>query len=122
MAIAQRARKAALRALRRGSSPTPGLRETIGIIERYVVQETLGPLRSLWRTLAFGLAGAMVSGFGALITMLGILRLLQTETGGAFAGSWSFAPYLLTALTGAALLGGLVLAGLRALHVIRGSA
>ena len=47
MAIAQRARKAALRALRRGSSPTPGLRETIGIIERYVVQETLGPLRSL---------------------------------------------------------------------------
>ena len=48
----------------------------------------------------FGLSGALLFGLGAALSLLGVLRLLQTETGRTFAGSWTFAPYLLTAVVG----------------------
>jgi len=121
MNIGGRVRSLATRALHpRGESP--GLRETVSLIERYVVQETLGPLRSLGRTLALGLAGALLASVGAVFALVGVLRLLETETGTAFSNSWSFAPYLLTAVVGVALLGSLALVGLRALHAPQGEA
>ncbi len=87
--------------------------ETVSVVRRYVVQETLAPLRQLGRRLVFGVAGALLIAVGAVIALVGMLRALQTETGHAFAGNWSFAPYLLTMAAAAAALAGFVAFGFR---------
>jgi hypothetical protein len=74
--------------------------ETIDLIRRYVVQETITPLKHLGRTLAYGILGAIGLGIGVLFLLVAGLRALETETGSTFAGSWSFAPFLL--MSGAA--------------------
>ncbi len=61
----------------------------------YVRQETVVPLKQLGRYLAFGIGGSLLMGVGVLLGALGLLRLLQTETGDTFAGDWSWAPYLI---------------------------
>jgi hypothetical protein len=83
-------------------------------LRAYVIQETLTPLKSLVRTLAYGLAGALLCGIGLVIALVGVLRLLQGETNGVFGGNWSFAPYLLTALVAMLAIGIAVLLVLRA--------
>ncbi len=87
--------------------------ETVSVVRRYVVQETLAPLRQLGRRLVFGVAGALLIAVGAVIALVGLLRALQTETGHAFAGNWSFAPYLLTMVAAAAALAGFLAFGFR---------
>ncbi len=83
------------------------------LLRRYVLDEAVKPLRHLWRRVAFGVLGAILIAIGSVAALVGVLRLLQSETGSAFAGSWSFAPYLLTAVTGIAVLGGFVAFGFR---------
>lgn len=83
------------------------------LFRRYVLDEALKPLRHLGRRLAFGVLGAILIGIGSVAALVGVLRLLQTETGSAFAGSWSFAPYLLTAVAALGALGGFVAFGFR---------
>jgi hypothetical protein len=92
-----------------GTSP----QELIALMRSYLVQETVGPLRRLLKSLALGVGGAAAFGVGGIIVLVGLLRLLQTETGGAFFGNWSFAPYLITAAGGVALIGLAVMFGLR---------
>jgi hypothetical protein len=79
-------------------SKSPG--ELIGelreLVVTYAKQETVDPLRRLGRFLAFGLAGAVLLGLGGVFLVVGILRLLQEETGSAFDGNWSFVPYVIT--------------------------
>jgi len=94
--------------------------EAFSVIRRYVIQETLTPLRQLGRRLAFGLAGALLIAVGAVIALIGMLRALQTETGHAFAGNWSFAPYFLTAAAAVAALVGFLAFGFRGV-ITRGS-
>jgi hypothetical protein len=97
------------------------LAERLGeLFRRYVLDEALKPLRHLGRRLGFGVLGAVLIGIGSVAALVGVLRLLQTETGRAFAGSWTFAPYLLTALTAAAALAGFVVFGFRGV-LARGS-
>ena len=69
----------------------------------YVKQETLGPLKKLARYLAFGLAGAFALVLGANLILLGVLRLLQSETGSFFTGSLTWLPYLIVAVVGAVM-------------------
>jgi hypothetical protein len=78
----------------------------------YVKQQTLGPLKSVGRSLLFGAAAALMLGIGAVLLLTGLLRALQTETGTLFAGEWSWAPYFLTlvaALIGFGLLAAILL-------------
>lgn len=49
------------------------------MVRDYVKQETLDPLRGVGRWLAWGLVGAIALLFGAVIGLIGLLRLLQTE-------------------------------------------
>jgi hypothetical protein len=86
-----------------GKSASLSPEELINLAKRYVVQETIGPLKRIARVLGIGLAGAAVFGLGAVIMLIGVLRVLQTETGTVFDHDWSFAPYLLTAVAGVAL-------------------
>lgn len=74
------------------------LADTFGLIRRYVVQETIGPLRHLGKRLGLAAAGALLTGIGVVLLLLAVLRVLQTETGSFFAGNMSFGPYLVTAV------------------------
>lgn len=65
------------------------------LLVTYFKQETLLPLQQLGRYLAFGIAGSVLMGTGVMLMALGLLRLLQTETGSAFDGNWSWVPYVI---------------------------
>lgn len=66
------------------------------LVVAYVKQETLVPLKSLGRFIAFGVAGSVLIATGSVLLVLAALRALQAETGDVFDGRLSFAPYLLT--------------------------
>ncbi len=79
--------------------------ELFGLLRRYVIQETVAPLRSVGRTLLFGSIAALFLGIGTVLLLLALLRVLQTETGSAFAGTWSWVPYPITAVLGLVAMG-----------------
>lgn len=71
--------------------------ELFGIVRDYVKQETLDPLRGVGRWLAWGSAGAIALLFGAVVGLIGVLRLLQAEV---FADTqvFTFVPYFVVAV------------------------
>jgi hypothetical protein len=71
----------------------------------YLKQETIAPLRGLGRFLYMGIAGSFCLAFGILLILLGVLRLLQTETGTALTGDWSWVPYAAVVVLGLAVIG-----------------
>jgi hypothetical protein len=71
----------------------------------YVKQETVEPLRGLGRFLGFGIIGSLSLAFGILLLLLGVLRLLQTETGTTLTGHWSWVPYAVVILLGVGVIG-----------------
>lgn len=83
------------------------------LVVDYAKQETIDPLRSLGRYLGWGVAGSAMLAIGGLFVSIGLLRLLQTETGGALDGGWSFVPYLVVLLFALVVLALLGLAVLR---------
>lgn len=66
------------------------------MVVAYAKQETIEPIKNLGRFVAFGLIGSLLLAVGLVTGIVGILRVLQEETGDTFEGGWSFAPYLLT--------------------------
>ncbi|NNN13223.1 MAG: hypothetical protein HKL81_05700 [Acidimicrobiaceae bacterium] len=86
------------------SDPKSLTGEVKDLVVAYLKQETLGPLKGLGRYLGFGIAGSVLVAVGLLMLMLGILRLLQSETGSTFTGNLSWLPYLITAVVATALL------------------
>ncbi|MCU1495325.1 MAG: putative Holin-X, holin superfamily [Acidimicrobiaceae bacterium] len=87
--------------------------ETLSMLRRYVVQETVGPFKHILRSVLLGVSGALLLGVGTIVLLLAVLRVLQTETGTTFAGTWSFAPFLLTATAALVVAGGATFAGLK---------
>lgn len=81
-------------------------RDVVTLVVEYAKQETLAPLRGLGRYLGFALGAVLVGGLGLLLVALGVLRLLQNETGGAFDGFFSWVPYTLTLVVAAAVIAG----------------
>jgi hypothetical protein len=71
----------------------------------YVKQETIEPLKGLGRFLYMGIAGSFFMAGGILLTLLGILRLLQTETGTTLTGDWSWVPYVCVMVLGMVVIG-----------------
>jgi hypothetical protein len=71
----------------------------------YLKQETVQPLRGLGRFLYMGIAGSFCLAGGILLILIGILRLLQTETGTALTGDWSWVPYVSVMVLGIAVIG-----------------
>jgi hypothetical protein len=70
----------------------------------YLKQETVQPLKGLGRFLYMGIAGSFFLAGGILLILIGILRLLQTETGTALTGDWSWVPYLSVMVLGIAVI------------------
>src|SRR5580692_11779138 len=71
----------------------------------YLKQETIKPLKGLGRFLYMGIAGSFFLAFGLLLILLGVLRLLQTETGTTLTGDWSWVPYASVFLLGLVVIG-----------------
>ena len=82
-----------------GAPSRPSLPQVVlelkDLLVAYFKQETLLPIQQLGRYLAFGVAGSVLMGTGVMLMALGLLRLLQTETGEAFDGNWSWVPYVI---------------------------
>ena len=97
----------------------PSADELVAMLRRYLIQETIAPLKAIAKGVLIALGGAMLFGFGGVVVLIGVLRVLQGETGSAFAGNWSFVPYVITALAGIALIGLAALATIRTMSPSR---
>jgi hypothetical protein len=75
------------------------------LLVAYAKQETVEPLKGLGRWIGFGAAGSMLIASGISLLLLAGLRALQTETGSTFTGNWSWAPYMITLVGAAAVVG-----------------
>lgn len=73
----------------------------------YVKQETLGPLKATGRFLAAGVAATTLFSAASILGLVGVLRLLQDETG--LTGNLSWIPYLVVVGLGAVIMGVAVL-------------
>ena len=85
-----------------------GIGDLADLVKAYAKQETLDPLEGTARWLGFGLLGSALLMIGGVSLTLALLRVLQEETGSRFTGNWSWAPYLMTFLALALVIGALV--------------
>ncbi|MCU1361606.1 MAG: hypothetical protein JWN99_2895 [Ilumatobacteraceae bacterium] len=84
----------------------PQIGELVELVKGYVQQETLGPLRGAARWLAAGAVGAVFMGFGSIMIVLGVLRLIQNEFAPTFRGQWmSLLPYVIAFALAVAIIG-----------------
>jgi hypothetical protein len=79
--------------------------EVVEYVKTYAKQETIGPLRNVGTFIGYGAAGAVPLALGLLLLLLGLLRVLQTETGWDTSQYWSWVPYLIVFTVAAVLLG-----------------
>ena len=82
--------------------------ELFQLVVGYAKQETLDPVKNLGRFVGYGLAGALLGSLGAVLLLLGVLRLLQTETGDTFDGNWTFVPYVVVLAVSGAIAAGAI--------------
>lgn len=69
------------------------------LTKKYVLEETVTPVKDLGRYARYGCLGSLFIGLGSLFVLIGILRLLQTETT-AFHGNLSWIPYFIVLFLG----------------------
>ncbi|MFW2382989.1 MAG: hypothetical protein ACN4GZ_14645 [Acidimicrobiales bacterium] len=77
-------------------NPVDEAKELQTMLVDYAKQETVEPLKTLGRYLSAGLGGAVLIFMGVMFVGLGVLRVLQSQTGDAFEGLGflSLVPYL----------------------------
>ncbi len=73
-----------------------GIADQFDLIKTYARQQTLDPLKGAGRWVSMGLLGSVLLTIGGVSMTIGLLRLLQEETGSNFAGNLSWLPYLIT--------------------------
>ena len=71
----------------------------------YAKQETVDPIKGLGRYVGFGAAGSLCLSIGVILLAIGLLRVLQTQTGSAFTGNLSWLPYVFTLIALVGLIG-----------------
>jgi hypothetical protein len=85
--------------------PLGEAREVVGMLRDYAKQETLGPLKGWTKYVLNGLVASLLLGVGLIITAVGLLRLLQTETTAFNGPASSLVAYLITLLACAGIIG-----------------
>ncbi len=93
--------------------PMAQVTELKTLVVGYAKQETVDPLKSLGRSLGLGIAGSVLLALGLFLLLLALLRGLQqieffNEPGVVGGGTWSWLPYLITAVIGLLVMGGFV--------------
>ena len=78
----------------------------IDALTSYVKGQLVRPLSGAGRRLLFGIVGGVLVGAGVVFTLLGLLRLVQTELSGVSAADsrLSWLPYLIVFVSGVGLL------------------
>jgi predicted cobalt transporter CbtA len=76
--------------------------EAVSLLGAYVKQETVEPLKGLWRFVLFGVTGSVAIAIGTVLLLVAVLRILQSETG-AFHGNLSWLPYVIVTALGLAI-------------------
>ncbi len=79
-----------------GASLQRDVDELKRIAIRYVKEETVQPLKDLWRFVLWGALGSVFVGFGSVLLLFGALRYLQWQFP-VFHGSLSWLPYVIVA-------------------------
>ena len=69
------------------------LNELVSLVLAYAKQETLDPLKSLGRYIAWGVAGAVFFASGGALLTLTAVRVVQSETGRHLRGDLTWVPY-----------------------------
>jgi hypothetical protein len=69
------------------------------LVKEYLVQETVGPLKTLKSFLVYGTIGSVFVGIGVLMLLIALLRLLQGQS--ALQGHLSWIPYLIVVVVAA---------------------
>lgn len=89
--------------------PADHVNELKSLVVGYAKQETVDPVKSLGRYLGFGIAGSILVGVGVCLSLLGLLRLLQSlevfDDDGLNPGAMSLVPYAVTLVVGAIVIG-----------------
>ena len=67
--------------------------DVIEYVKTYAKQETVGPLKGAGQWVGMGAAGAIAMGIGLWLLMLGLLRLLQSESFGFEGARLTFLNY-----------------------------
>lgn len=78
------------------SSPQKSLGEIFELTKAYAKQETIDPIKGLGKFIGFGLGAAVLGSLSVGLLIIGVLRLLQSETGEHLTGSLTWVPYLIT--------------------------
>jgi hypothetical protein len=86
------------------------------LLRSYATQETIEPLKKLGIYLAWGASGSLLMALGGFFLGMSALRALQTETGDAFVGEFSWVPYFIVSIL---LCGVIALAVRRIVHYQR---
>ena len=81
------------------------LGEVIETVKGYARSETIGPLKGAGRWIGMGAAGAACLGIGLSLMLLGLLRMLQTESFGFSTDHYSWANYLIVLVVCGILIG-----------------
>jgi len=91
----------------KGASLQRDAQEIRDLFVRYLKEQTIAPLKEMGRFALFGALGSVFVGFGLVMGLLGILRMLQALFP-VLDGSLSWIPYLIVVIL-AALAGVIVL-------------
>ncbi len=87
-----------------GKSVTVLGNELLSLVVAYAKQETIDPLKSLARFVAWGVAGAFLIATGGVLLALAAVRAAQAESGAHLHGNLTWVPYaggLILAVVGA---------------------
>lgn len=98
-----------------GASLQRDVNEIKDLLIRYVKEETIKPLKDLWRFVMWGVIGSLFVGFGAVLLLIGALRYLQWQFR-VLDGSLSWLPYVIVAALA------LFVIGLAAWRIVSGAA
>ena len=79
----------------RSRQEAASVNDVVEYVKAYAKQETVGPLKGAGQWIGFGAAGAISLAIGFSLLLLGLLRLLQTETDLGGSRYWSWVPYLI---------------------------
>jgi hypothetical protein len=78
----------------RGKSFQTLINELVGLVVAYFRQETLAPIRGIGRSIALGVAGALLVAAGGATLVLAVVRAVQAETGSHLRGNLTWVPYV----------------------------
>jgi hypothetical protein len=70
--------------------------DVVDFVKTYAQQQTIEPIKGAGQWLAYGAVAAFTLSIGLIISLLGVLRLVQTEWSRSSSGSLSWLAYLIT--------------------------